>query len=114
LLLAIIGLSGAILVHRDAWTMVPHKHDAVTRNADLVADSVRAALHDYAGRLEIITFASPGFGVDRLGFRGESGHVLVRWNSQWTRPELWLFDLHRDLFAGTQAKRSSASPGLPA
>lgn len=119
LLLAIIGLSGAILVHRDAWTAVPHKHDTVTRSAERVAVAMRAALHDGAGRLETITFASPDFGVDRLGFEGgrgayadQGGHVLVRWNSEWARPELWLFDLHRHLFAGKVGETVVGLAGL--
>jgi len=119
LLLAAIGLSGAILVHRDAWTMVPHKHDAVARSADQVAMAVRDALQDGAGRLETVTFAAPGFSVDRLEFAGgrgayadQTGHVLVRWNSEWARPELWLFDCHRHLFAGDAGETVVGLAGL--
>jgi hypothetical protein len=50
-------------VHRDASTIVPHKHDAVTQDAVRIAVAVRAALHDDSGGLDTITFASPGFGV---------------------------------------------------
>lgn len=25
---------------------------------------------------------------------------MIQWNSQWERPELWLFDLHHHLFGG--------------
>ena len=106
LLLALIGLSGAVLVHRDAWTIVPHKADVVVRDADRIAVATARIMTAPGPRLQAITFASPGFGVDRLAYRGaagayanQSGDILVRWDSLWSRPELWLADFHKHLFA---------------
>ncbi|PNU03257.1 PepSY-associated TM helix domain-containing protein [Novosphingobium guangzhouense] len=106
LLLALIGLSGAILVHRDAWTIAPHKSDALVRDATQVASAVERIMHDPAGRAKAITFAAPGFGVNRVAFdhggayTTQAGEMLVRWNTQWSRPELWLADFHMHLFSG--------------
>lgn len=107
LLLALIGLSGAILVHRDGWTVVPHKNDAPVQATDRVAAVVEKIMADPIERPRMITFASPGFGVDRLAYADgkgayadQAGNVLVRWNSQWSRPELWLSDLHEHLLSG--------------
>jgi len=73
-----IGLLLAIIGHRDVWTTVPHKHDAVTRSAGRVAGAMRDALRADAGRSETITFASPGFGVDRLGFGAAEAPMRTR------------------------------------
>ncbi|WP_442679892.1 PepSY-associated TM helix domain-containing protein [Sphingomonas sp. ASY06-1R] len=119
LLLALIGLSGAILVHRDAWTMVAHKQDAVDRDAVHIAARVAQAMADPARRPEGIVFASPGFAVDRLTFSGgagaytdQTGRTLARWDSQWQRPELWLFDFHRHLFSGDRGETFVGIAGL--
>lgn len=42
----------------------------------------------------------------------QAGHVLVRWYSDWARPELWLFDLHRHLFAGDAGETVVGLAGL--
>lgn len=105
LLLALIGLSGAVMVHRDAWTMVSHKSDPVVRDA--VAGAVVRIMADPAKRPRAITFASPGLGVDRLAYdhdagayTDQAGNVLVRWTGQWSRPEVWLADVHMHLLSG--------------
>lgn len=107
LLLAMIGLSGSILIHRDLWTIVQHKADAPVRDTSLIARAITAIMADPVNRPEMITFASDGFGVDRLAYRhdagayaDQSGKVLVRWDSHWVRPELWLADFHQNLFSG--------------
>lgn len=106
LLLALVGLTGAVLVHRDAWTMVPHKSDAVVRDADRVADAVERIMRDPSGQVRSITFAAPGFGVHRVayqhggGYTDQAGRVLMRWHTQWSRPELWLTDFHMHLLSG--------------
>lgn len=119
LLLALIGLSGAILVHRDAWTTIAHKQDAVDRDAGRIGARIQRVMADPAGPPEGIVLASPGFAVDRLTFSGgagayrdQAGRTLARWDSQWQRPELWLFDFHRHLFSGDSGETIVGIAGL--
>ena len=107
LVLALIGLSGAILVHRDAWVMLPHSGDAQIQSTAAVAAVADRLMADPAARPQSLTFAGPNFGLDRLAFADgggaytdQAGNVVLRWRSQWERPELWLFDFHHHLFAG--------------
>lgn len=105
LLLALLGLSGALLVHKDAWIMLPHADDAQVTSTEKVAATVEKlmAIQNAQG----ILFASKGFGLHRVGlgddagaYADQSGEIVTRWTSQWERPELWLFDFHHHLFAG--------------
>ena len=107
LVLAVLGLSGALLVHKDAWVLLPHASDAQVQDSAVIARTVDRIMGDPATRPEMLTFASPEFGLDRLRFADDSGayvtqagDFVARWDSQWERPELWLFDLHHHLFAG--------------
>jgi uncharacterized iron-regulated membrane protein len=107
LLLATLGLTGAVLVHRRAWIMVPHAGDAPRQGAEAVAARVGRFMADPTTRPQVITFADRDFGLDRLAYRGgagayadQAGTIVARWSSPWGRPELWLLDLHQHLFAG--------------
>lgn len=107
LILAILGLSGALLVHKDAWVMLPHASDAPIQNSAAIVHMVERVMADPAARPEMISFAGPEFGLDRLRFADgsgayvtQAGDLVTRWASQWERPEIWLFDLHHHLFAG--------------
>lgn len=106
LLLAMLGLTGAILVHKDAWVLLPHARDAQVQDLGVVVGAVERLM---AGSPppSSITFASGDFGLHRLRFTGEAGAyadqagaLVARWGSKWERPELWLFDLHHYLLAG--------------
>ena len=62
---------------------------------------------DEAGRPASILYADDHFGLSRLTYSGgagayadQAGAIVTRWQSQWERPELWLFDFHHHLFAG--------------
>ncbi|MEI5686381.1 PepSY-associated TM helix domain-containing protein [Sphingomonas kyungheensis] len=106
LLLALLGLSGALLVWRDRLTFVPHAGDAphhdpaaLARIVDTLAQGDRA--------IDRISFASDAIGVHQIAFAdgggaylSQSGETVVRWSSLWQRPELWLFDLHHRLLLG--------------
>lgn len=106
-MLALLGTTGTILVHRDGWIGLPHAGDArVADGAQLAAATVRL-MADPAARPESILYASDGFGLLRLylpkgagAYADQSGSIVARWSSQWERPEIWLFDLHHHLFAG--------------
>lgn len=107
LVLALLGLTGAILVHRDAWIMLPHAGDAQIQSTRILAATTERLMADPATRPQSITFASGSLGLDRLDFgRGagaytdQAGTIVSQWQSQWARPELWLFDLHHHLLSG--------------
>ncbi|UXC90262.1 PepSY domain-containing protein [Sphingobium sp. RSMS] len=107
LILAVLGFSGALLLHKDAWILLPHASDVQVQGTGVIAATVERIMADPATRPEMITFAGPDFGLNRLRFADgtgaytdQAGNLVTRWNSQWERPELWLFDLHHHLFAG--------------
>lgn len=107
LLLAVLGLSGAILVHEDAWIMLPHAGDPPVQDVAQLSATVTRVMDDPDGRPASILFASPDFGLNRLRFdtnagayTDQTGAIVTRWDSKWDRVELWLFDLHHHLWAG--------------
>jgi uncharacterized iron-regulated membrane protein len=107
LLLALLGLSGALLVHKNAWTLAPHAGDPRVEDVRQLAEVTQRLMADPAMRPQSITYASDDFGLLKLLFdngRGayadQQGAVVMRWSSQWERPELWLFDFHHHLFSG--------------
>jgi uncharacterized iron-regulated membrane protein len=119
LLLAVLGLSGTILAHKDAWVMLPQARDAqVQDTASLVAATER--LMADPERPRSIVFASKTFGLNQLSYteRGagayatQAGEVVTRWSSQWERPEIWLFDLHHHLFSGDTGEFVAGVAGL--
>lgn len=105
LVLALLGLSGTILLHKDAWMGVPHASDPLQADlASLAAATDRImALPGAQG----IIYARDGFGLHQARFgegaglyADQSGAAVTRWASQWERPEIWIFDFHHHLFAG--------------
>lgn len=104
LVLALLGLTGAILVHQDAWISPEGGSARATGPLSAIVAGVtrsRSAMPDY------IIFASSEFPFHRISYGDGSGQYLDRagrsvanWASQWERPEIWLFDLHRHLFMG--------------
>jgi uncharacterized iron-regulated membrane protein len=116
--LGLLGLTGAVLVWRDALTFVPHAGDAVARDPVQLA---RVAALWSAGPVPIerLTFASGTLGVHQAAFAdgsgayiAQSGEVVARWSSLWQRPELWLFDLHRHLLSGDVGETAAGIAGL--
>ncbi|MCF8709771.1 PepSY-associated TM helix domain-containing protein [Rhizorhapis sp. SPR117] len=107
LVLAVLGISGALLVHKDAWVILPHAGDAQVQATSAIAGAVERIMADPSARPQMILFANEGFGLNRLtfkegagGYSDQAGIMVQRWDSQWERPEIWLFDLHHHLFAG--------------
>lgn len=107
LLLALLGLTGTILVHRDAWIALPHSGDEQVQETAFLAEVTQRLMADPEHLPQSITYASSTFGLDRLTYKGgagayvtQSGDPVATWSSQWERPELWLFDFHHHLFAG--------------
>lgn len=107
LLLALLGLSGAILVHKDAWVNVPHASAPLMSDTAAVAAAVSRLMASPDNRPTSITFASDNFGLHKLSFpndagayASQAGQIITQWSSPWDRPELWLFQFHHYLFAG--------------
>lgn len=107
LLLAVLGLSGALLAHKDVWVMAPHAADVQVQDTASLAAAAERIMGD-PDRPRSIVFASRMFGLDQLSYpqadRGayasQAGDVVARWSGKWERPEIWLADLHRHLFTG--------------
>ncbi len=118
LVLGVLGLTGAILVHRDSWIMLPHADDAQLADvASITAATER--LMATSGDPQGIVYASQSLGLHRVRlsadaglYADQAGNVVARWTSQWERPELWIFDLHHHLFAGDVGETVSGIAGL--
>lgn len=104
LLLATLGLSGAILVHKDAWIVLPYANEAQTQDLDILsvaldrlatlqAKSIVLASHDFGLHLARL-------GDDAGAYANQRGEIVARWENKWSRVELWLFDFHHYLWAG--------------
>lgn len=118
LVLAVLGLTGAILVHKEEWIALPHAGDARVSDAAAIADT-SARILAAEPEAESIIYASDRFGLHQLrlpdgaaAYYDQSGHLVTRWSSQWERPEVWLFDLHHHLFTGDVGEWVSGIAGL--
>ena len=106
LLLAVIGLSGTVLVWEGGWIGLPGANDPVDTDPALLGASIEAALTERPG-LTRITFASDEIGLHHAAYEdgggayfAQDGTLVQAWDTMWARPELWLFDLHHYLFLG--------------
>ena len=116
LLLALLGLSGAILVWEDAWIQVPGANDPVVESVTELGRISERAVADGAIR---ITFASNEIGLHHAAGEGRSGayirqngRIAEQWASQWERPEFWLFDFHHHLFASESGEWLTGIAGI--
>lgn len=119
LLLAVLGLSGAILAHKDMWVSAPGAGDIRPQTLETSTRLVEKLMADPATRPDYVLMASDNFGLHRLSYGGDkgayanhAGEIVARWDSVWDRPELWLFDLHHHLFAGDTGELVAAIAGL--
>lgn len=120
LVLAVLGLSGALLVHKDAYlrATLPHASDAQVQDAAQIA-AVAGRLFSSDEAPRSIILASKSFGLHRLNYgedggayATQQGEIVARWSSKWERPELWLFDLHHYFWAGDTGKLVAGIAGL--
>ena len=104
LLLAVLGLSGTILLWEGEWISLPGSGDPLVENVQTIG---RVAEREAAAGALRITFASEEIGLHHVAREGgagayvdQAGTTVAAWSSQWERPELWIFDLHHHLFTG--------------
>jgi uncharacterized iron-regulated membrane protein len=110
LLLAALGLTGTLLVYKDAWlrATVPQASQPLVQDAAAVDAALNRILSNPAMRPSSVIFPSESLGVFRLSYGEEgggayadqSGTIVARWSSKWERAEIWLFDFHHHLFMG--------------
>lgn len=109
LLLAMLGLTGTILVHKEAWLRLTLRHagDAQLQDSAVIAGTATRLFGDPEGAPQSILFATDGFGLNCLSYGGDvgaysdqAGAIVTRWSSIWERPEVWLFDIHHHLLMG--------------
>lgn len=119
LVLAILGLTGALLVHKDSWVLLPHASDTQVQVTAHLAAVTQKIMGDPAGPPQSLTFASENFGLLRLTYKdgggaytNQSGALVTQWQSQWERPEIWLFDLHHYLLSGDVGKTVVGIAGI--
>ena len=117
LVLALLGLSGTILLYEHLWIGLPGSGDPLRGDLSTVAATTEK-LMAMPGAQGII-FADEGFGLHRLrlgkeagAYASQSGEIVSRWVSQWERPELWIFDFHHHLFAGDSGEWVIGIAGL--
>lgn len=118
LLLAVIGLSGTVLVWEESWIGLPGADDPLRADPRQIGQAVAAALAEEPA-LSRITFADDRIGLHQAiyadgggAYLTQAGTVVDRWDSLWGRPELWLFDLHHYLFLGESGKYLTGTLGL--
>lgn len=104
LLLAILGLSGALLVYKDNWTVVAHKDDPFVLRSTAQEHVVAQVMQAKGPPAQMVVFAAPNFTVHRVAYANghgtyldQQGNTVATWASEWRRPELWLVGLHRYL-----------------
>jgi uncharacterized iron-regulated membrane protein len=116
LLLAILGLSGTILLWEGEWISLPHSGDPVMENVRSIGTIAGREVQAGAAR---ITFASEEIGLHHVAREGgagsyvaQDGTTITAWSSQWERPEFWIFDLHHHLFAGQNGELVAGWAGV--
>jgi uncharacterized iron-regulated membrane protein len=116
LLLAVLGLSGTILVWETSWISLPGARDPLVGSVETLG---RIAEREAAAGATRITFASEDLGLHLVAREGgagaylnQHGETVATWTSQWQRPELWIFDLHHHLFAGHNGELVAGWAGL--
>lgn len=120
LLLAVLGLTGTLLLHKEAWLRwtLPHAADAQRQDSATLAEAAER-LFGGSEAPDQILFATQGFGLHRLSYGGDhggyadqTGAIVTRWSSIWERPEIWLFDIHHHLLTGETGETISGILGL--
>lgn len=119
LLLAVIGLSGTVLIHKDAWITLPGVEATQQQSIGAIVAQVETLMADPHDRPISVVFATENFGLSRLyypddggGYADQTGQIVTRWDGEWNRPEVWLFDFHHQLFSGSTGETVAGIAGL--
>lgn len=118
LLLALIGLSGTVLLWEESWIALPGAHAAVETGPDALGAVAERAFAQQEG-LSRITFGDEGMALHQAiyadgggAYFDQSATAVAHWPDKWGRPELWLFDLHHYLLLGESGKTATGVLGL--
>lgn len=118
LVLALLGLTGTILLFKEDWIALPHSDDAQRTDLASVTDATTRIMA-MPEKPQGIIYARESFGLHQVRFGEEAGFytnqagdLIARWDSIWDRPEHWLFDLHHHLFAGDAGEWVTGIAGL--
>ena len=116
LLLAILGLSGTVLLWEGEWVQLPGASDPLAEQVQVIGS---IAEREAAAGAVRITFASEEIGLHHVAGEGgagsyvtQQGATVASWSSQWERPEFWIFDLHHHLFYGHTGELIAGWAGL--
>ncbi|MGE0666055.1 MAG: PepSY-associated TM helix domain-containing protein [Sphingomonadales bacterium] len=108
--LALIATSGVVLLHQNLWVKPGQPSVGPIKPLSEIVASAR----DGSGPPDFIIFASPEFPFHRLSWANGAGRYLdssgvtvATWETQWQRPEIWLFDFHRHLFSGKSGETAA-------
>lgn len=121
LLLALLGLSGSLLVWKDAWLRltVAGGDTPYTPSVENRADAMTAIGENGDAALSYVAFPSDEFGLHKVitgrgaGYYADAnGTVAAAWASMSDRLELWLFDLHHHLLMGGAGETVVGIAGL--
>ena len=117
-LLAVIGLSGTVLLWEDSWILLDGANDPAVNDPIALGQAIEVAL-DTAPGLSRVTFAGNEIGLHQAvysdgggAYIAQDGTVVDRWSGMWERPELWLFDLHHYLLLGETGKTITGILGI--
>lgn len=118
LVLAVIGLSGTVLLWEDSWILLDGANDAPPSSPTELSRAIEVAIETAPG-LSHVTFAGEEIGLHQSiysdgsgAYIAQDGTVIDRWSGIWERPELWLFDLHHYLLIGEAGKTITGVLGL--
>lgn len=118
LLLAVIGLSGTVLLWEGQWITLQGANDPAVNDPQALGNAIAVAVETGPG-LSRITFAGEEIGLHQAiyadgsgAYIAQDGAVVERWGTTWERPELWLFDLHHYLLMGETGKTITGVLGI--
>jgi uncharacterized iron-regulated membrane protein len=121
LLLALLGATGALLVHEDAFlrATVPHAADPQRQDAASLGGAA-TRLFSAEDHPRSIVLATARMGLHKLAYKAkekgayadQDGRVVQAWTTNWARPEVWIFDFHHHLFNGDAGEIVAGVVGL--
>ncbi len=121
LLLAILGLTGTILVFKNDWISAPGAQESRAQTVEEISRTMRAVAPTPETQLRSIIFANESFGLHQINISKTAGYYMnsqaktvAQWSSTWDRPEHWLFDIHHHLLIGDTGELISGIAGLVA